>query len=144
MWAMNPGLTDRPIDVGQLVSDVAAAGVGGTVVFVGTVRRSAEDGDVEAIEYTAYDEMAEAELERITAEAAAQWPQARMAVRHRLGLVPLGEASVVIVAAAPHRAEAYAASRFLIEEIKRRAPIWKKERLASGQSRWMEGQSGGG
>jgi molybdopterin synthase catalytic subunit len=58
--------------------------------------------------------------------------------------VPLGEASVAIVTAAPHRAEAYAASRFLIEETKRRAPIWKKERLASGRARWVEGGPGGG
>jgi molybdopterin synthase catalytic subunit len=144
MWAMSPWLTDRPIDVGQLLSDVASAGAGGTVVFLGTVRRSVEDGDIEAIEYTAYEEMAEAEFDRIAGEAAARWPQARVALRHRVGLVPLGEASVVIVTAAPHRAEAYAASRFLIEETKRRAPIWKKERYASGQSRWVEGQPGGG
>jgi molybdopterin synthase catalytic subunit len=144
MWAMSPWLTDRPIDVGQLLSDAASAGAGGTVVFLGTVRRSAEDGAIEAIEYSAYDEMAEAEFERIVAEATARWPQARVALRHRIGLVPLGEASVVIVTAAPHRAEAYAASRFLIEETKRRAPIWKKERFLSGQSRWVEGQQGGG
>jgi len=144
MWAMSPWLTDRPIDVGQLLADVASAGAGGTVVFLGTVRRSAEDGDIEAIEYSAYHEMADAEFERIAAEAAAQWPRARVALRHRLGLVPLGEASVVIVTAAPHRAEAYAASRFLIEETKRRAPIWKKERFVSGQSRWVEGKPGGG
>ena len=143
MWAMGPWLTDRPIDVGQLLSGVASPGAGATVVFLGTVRRSAEDGDIDAIEYSAYDEMAESEFERIVAEAAAQWPQAQMALRHRVGLVPLGEASVAIVTAAPHRAEAYAASRFLIEETKRRAPIWKKERFVSGQTRWVEGEGGG-
>ncbi len=141
---MGPRLTDRPIDVGQLLADVASAGVGATVAFLGTVRRSAEDGAIEAIEYSAYDAMAEAEFERIVAEALDRWPQARVALRHRVGLVPLGEASVAIVTAAPHRADAYAASRFLIEETKRRAPIWKKERLVSGQSRWVEGQPRGG
>ena len=140
---MGPWLTDRPIDVGQLLSGLASPGAGATVVFLGTVRRSAEDGDIDAIEYSAYDEMAESEFERIVAEAAAQWPQAQMALRHRVGLVPLGEASVAIVTAAPHRAEAYAASRFLIEETKRRAPIWKKERFVSGQTRWVEGEGGG-
>jgi molybdopterin synthase catalytic subunit len=144
MWAMSPWLTDRPIDVGQLLADVASAGAGGTVAFLGTVRRTAEDGDITAIEYSAYQEMAEVEFGRIVAEALAQWPQARVALRHRVGLVPLGEASVAIVTAAPHRAEAYAASRFLIEETKRRAPIWKKERLASGEARWVEGRPGGG
>ncbi len=144
MWAMSPWLTDQPIDVGQLVAEVASAGVGGTVIFLGTVRRSAEDGDVAALEYSAYDEMAEAELGRIVAEATARWPGARVALRHRVGLVAVGEPSVAIVTAAPHRAEAYAASRFLIEETKRRAPIWKKERFVSGRSRWVEGQTGGG
>ncbi len=114
------------------------------MVFLGTVRRSAEDGDVEAIEYSAYREMAESELGRIVAEATARWPQARIVLRHRLGLVPTGEASLVIATAAPHRADAYAASRFAIEEIKKRAPIWKKERLASGEARWAEGKPPGG
>ena len=144
MWAMSPWLTDRPIDVGQLLADVASAGAGGTVAFLGTVRRSAEDGDVEAIEYSAYDAMAEAEFDRIVAETAGRWPLVTVALRHRVGLVPLGEASVAIVAAAPHRADAYAASRYLIEETKRRAPIWKKERFASGRSRWVDGSPGGG
>jgi len=141
---MSPWLTDRPIDVGQLLADVASAGAGGTVAFLGTVRRSAEDGDVEAIEYSAYDAMAEAEFDRIVAETAGRWPLVTVALRHRVGLVPLGEASVAIVAAAPHRADAYAASRYLIEETKRRAPIWKKERFASGRSRWVDGSPGGG
>jgi len=144
MWAMSSWLTDRPIDVGQLLADVASAGAGGTVAFLGTVRRSAEDGDVAAIEYSAYDAMAEEELGRIVAEARERWPGVRIALRHRVGLVALGEASVAIVTAAPHRADAYAASRYLIEETKRRAPIWKKERFASGQARWVEGQRGGG
>jgi len=141
---MSRWLTDRPIDVGRLLAGVASPGAGGTVAFLGTVRRSEADGAVAAIEYSAYEEMAEAEFDRIVAEAMARWPDVRVALRHRLGVVPLGEASVAIVAAAPHRADAYAASRFVIEETKRRAPIWKKERFDSGQSRWVEGTPGGG
>jgi len=137
-------LTEDAIDVAELLAAVAGDGNGGTVVFLGTVRRSPEDGDVEAIEYSAYREMAEPELGRIVAEALAQWPQARIVLQHRLGVVPTGEASLVIAAAAPHRADAYAASRFVIEETKRRAPIWKKERLASGATRWVEGRPAGG
>jgi molybdopterin synthase catalytic subunit len=137
-------LTDRAIDVAELLAAVAAEGSGGTVIFLGTVRRSAQDGDVESIEYSAYREMAEPELERIVAEALERWPLTRIALQHRLGVVPTGEASLVIAASAPHRAEAYAASRFVIEETKRRAPIWKKERLASGATRWVEGRSAGG
>ena len=141
---MRAWLTEDAIDVAELLAAVAGDGNGGTVVFLGTVRRSPEDGDVEAIEYSAYREMAEPELGRIVAEALAQWPQARIVLQHRLGVVPTGEASLVIAAAAPHRADAYAASRFVIEETKRRAPIWKKERLASGATRWVEGRPAGG
>jgi len=137
-------LTDGTIDVAGLLADVAADGNGGTVVFLGTVRRSAEDGDIEAIEYSAYREMAEPELGRIVGEALAQWPGARIVLQHRLGVVPTGEASLVIAASAPHRADAYAASRFVIEATKRRAPIWKKERFASGATRWVEGRPAGG
>ena len=141
---MQAWLTDGPIDTPRLLAEVAADGNGGTVVFLGTVRRSPEDGDVEAIEYSAFREMAEPELGRIVSEALTQWPQARIVLQHRLGVVPTGEASLVIAAAAPHRADAYAASRFVIEETKRRAPIWKKERLASGATRWVEGRPAGG
>jgi molybdopterin synthase catalytic subunit len=137
-------LTDQAIDVGQLLAEVASDGTGCTVVFLGTVRRSDEDGQVESIEYSAYREMADAEFERIVAEALGQWPKARIALRHRLGLVPAGEASLAIAVATPHRADGYAASRFVIEATKQRAPIWKKERLASGAARWVEGKPAGG
>ncbi len=141
---MSARLVDRPIDVAQLLAATAAEGLGGTAVFLGTVRRSREDGDVAAIEYTAYEAMADAELDRIEAEAAARWPQARILLRHRVGTVPLGEASLAVVAAAPHRADAFAACRWVVEEIKRRAPIWKKEHFASGAARWVEGTPPGG
>ena len=141
---MREWLTENAIDVADLLAGVAGEGNGGTVVFLGTVRRSAEDGDVAAIEYSAYREMAEPELGRIVGEALAQWPGARIVLQHRLGVVPTGEASLVIAASAPHRADAYAASRFVIEATKRRAPIWKKERFASGATRWVEGRPAGG
>jgi molybdopterin synthase catalytic subunit len=135
-------LTHDPLDVLSLLAEVADEGCGGTAVFVGTVRRSAEDGEVVGIEYSGYEAMAEAELDRIVADARSQWPDARNAFRHRLGYVRAGEPSVVIVAAAPHRATAFHACRFLIEETKERVPIWKKERLAAGDERWVEGHGG--
>jgi molybdopterin synthase catalytic subunit len=131
-------LTHDPLDVPSLLAEVAAAGCGGTAVFVGTVRRSAEDGDVEGIEYSGYEAMAETEFDRIVADARAQWPEARIALRHRLGYVRTGEASIVIAAAAPHRVTAFHACRFLIDETKERVPIWKKERLIAGEERWVE------
>ncbi len=131
-------LTFDPIDPAGLVAEVADAGCGGAVLFLGSVRRSTEDGAVEAIAYSAYEAMAVAEFDRILAAAAAQWPSARFAARHRLGVVPTGEPSIAVAAAAPHRDEAFAACRFVIDEAKRRLPVWKKERFADGTTRWRE------
>jgi molybdopterin synthase catalytic subunit len=135
-------LTRDPLDVTALLATVAFEGCGATTVFLGTVRRSAQDGDVAGIDYSAYEAMAEAEFGRIVGDALAQWPEARIALRHRLGLVPTGEASLVIAVAAPHRVMAFHTCRFLIEEIKERAPIWKKELLDSGDARWVESAHG--
>ncbi len=135
---MSDFLTRDPLDVSVLLASVASEECGATTVFVGTVRRSAEDGDVAGIDYSAYEAMAEAEFGRIVGDALAQWPEARIALRHRLGSVPTGEASVVIAVASPHRVTSFHACRFLIEETKQRAPVWKKEHLASGDAHWVE------
>jgi molybdopterin synthase catalytic subunit len=116
-------LTRARLDVESLMATVAGSERGGTCVFVGTVR--GEPDGVTALEYSAYEEMAE--LDRMLAEALQRWPDSRIAVRHRLGMIPVGEASIVIVAAAPHRAEAFEACRYVIEEVKRRLPVWKKD-----------------
>ena len=107
-------------------------------MFLGTVRRSEEDGPVEVIEYSAYEEMAEAEFGRIVAEAEGRWPAAGFAVRHRLGEVRTGEGSIAVVAAAPHRAEAFEAGGWVVEEAKRRLPVWKRVRFEDGTSQWGE------
>jgi len=117
-------LTRHPLDVGELLAEVQSPERGGTCVFVGTVRN---DGDVTGIEYSAYEAMAIEEIARIVSDAEAQWPDVRVMLQHRLGLIPVGEASIAIAAAAPHRAEAFAACRFVIEEVKKRLPVWKKE-----------------
>src|SRR5947207_11419843 len=82
--------------------------------------------------------MVEAECDRLLTDARARWPDARVAVRHRLGLIPVGEASIAIVAAAPHRAHAFEACRYVIEEVKRRVPVWKKELRADGSETWVD------
>lgn len=131
-------LSDDRLDPDRLLAEVGATACGGQVLFLGTVRNSSEDGDILGIEYTAYREMASAEFDRIAADAREHWPMAHIALRHRLGYIPVGEASIAIAVACPHRTEAYEASRYLIEETKKRVPIWKKERYASGASRWVE------
>lgn len=131
-------LSRSPLSLEPLIREVAGPERGGTCVFLGTVRSGPEEGGVTDIEYSAYDAMAEAELERILAEARERWAAARVALRHRVGRVPVGEASIAIVAAAPHRAEAFAACRHVIEEVKRRLPIWKKEHRADGTAEWVD------
>jgi molybdopterin synthase catalytic subunit len=131
-------VTREPIDIGALVANVSDVGRGAAVAFLGSVRRSREDGPVVAIGYTAYEEMLEAEFGRIVAEARARWPGVEVAAQHRLGDVPLGTASIAAVAAAPHRAEAFEAARYVVEEAKRRLPVWKRERFEDGTARWRE------
>lgn len=129
-------LTAEAIDILALEAEVATIEHGAVVTFVGRARRLADDGrEVLELEYEAYADMAEGVLGDIVAEAGSEWPGSVTAVAHRTGRVPLGEAAVAIVTAAPHRAEAYEANRFVIEAIKQRLPIWKRERFTDG-SEW--------
>lgn len=128
-------LTDAPIDVAALERSVRSSGRGAVVTFVGTARDTSDDGrTVVELDYEVYAEMAEAVLVEIAQEATDRFG-AEVAVVHRHGVVPIGEAAVAIATAAPHRAEAYDASRYVIEAIKDRLPIWKRERFADG-SEW--------
>ena len=106
------------------------------MTFVGRARSSADDGrEVLELEYEAYPEMADSVLAEIVAEVERRWDGVAVAVVHRVGVVPIGEAAVAIVTAAPHRGAAYEANRYVIEAIKERLPIWKRERFADG-SEW--------
>lgn len=126
------GLADTAIDVAALEAAVAARGHGAVVTFVGRARDVADDGrTVLELEYEVYPEMAATVLAEIAAEAEARWPVA-VGLVHRHGTVPIGEAAVAIVTASAHRAEAYEANRFVIEAVKERLPIWKRERFADG------------
>jgi molybdopterin synthase catalytic subunit len=130
-------LTDHAIDVAALLAEVGDPGRGAVLLFLGTVRSSSGDGDVRGIDYSAYPEMADAEFGRILAEAGERWPAARIVLRHRTGYVATGEASIAVAVAAPHRADAYDASRFVMDETKRRVPVWKKEHFGTGDVRWV-------
>ena len=128
-------LVDGPIDTAALERRVTDSSRGAVVTFVGRARDVADDGrTVVELEYEAYAEMVDAVLAEMADEAERRWGAA-VAVVHRRGVVPIGEAAVAIVTAARHRAEAYEANRFLIEAIKERLPIWKRERFADG-SEW--------
>jgi len=129
-------LTDDPIDPRALVERVLRDSDGAYVLFEGVVRNHHEGRPVESIFYDAYRPMAEKEIANVVREVEAQFPVAALAVVHRLGELTVGDASIAIVAASPHRAEAFAACRMMIDRIKETVPIWKKERGPDGEE-WV-------
>ena len=133
-------LRDTPLDSQSIEQRVASPDNGAQCVFRGVVRRDSDLDPVESLEYEAYAEMAAAQLREIAGEAIRRWPGSRIAIEHRLGRVPLGEASVIIAVGTPHRAAAFECCRHLIEELKHRVPIWKKEVAATG-TRWVAGSA---
>ena len=132
-------LSDSAIDVAAVLGAVHGPGQGATVLFLGTVRRENRGRPVTGMRYEAYPAMAEAVLAAIVGEAETRWPGCSVAAAHRSGDLGVGDASVVIAAAAPHRSQAFEASRYVIEEIKQRLPVWKKERYADGLEAWLDG-----
>jgi molybdopterin synthase catalytic subunit len=129
-------LTDDPIDPHALARRVMRRSDGAYVLFEGVVRDHHEGKAVESIFYDAYRPMAEKELDRIVREVESELPGVAIAVVHRLGELHVGESSIAIVAASPHRAEAFTACRAMIDRIKQTVPIWKKERGPSGEE-WV-------
>ena len=127
-------ITPDPIDIASVEASVRDPGFGAVVVFLGVTRNSFGEREVKRLEYEAYEAMAVAEMTRIVNEIADRWPGAAASIVHRIGVVPVCEASVVIVVGTPHRAAAYEASRYAIDELKTRVPIWKKEIYADGSA----------
>ncbi|MGH7492373.1 MAG: molybdenum cofactor biosynthesis protein MoaE [bacterium] len=131
-------IVQRSIDAAQLLTAIEDDGSGGVVLFLGTVRDHAQGQQVVALEYEAYEPMALRQMERIKEEACKRWPVRRIAVVHRTGYMKAGEISVAVAVACAHRAEAFAACRFVIDTLKHSVPIWKKEYRPDG-SYWVEG-----
>lgn len=134
---MRASMVEHAIDAAALVAEVANTANGATLVFVGTVRDVNDGRDVSGMEYTAYRSMAQRELFDIVREAAEQFSTDDIVVEHRLGALQLGDASVAIAVAHPHRGPAYDASRYVIEQLKRRVPIWKLELYTDGTREWV-------
>jgi molybdopterin synthase catalytic subunit len=130
-------ISEQRLDVGAAIARVAGPGMGGIVTFIGAVRDHARGHAIRHLEYEAYPEMAVREMEKIADEAARRWPDARVAIGHRSGHLEIGEIAVVVAAAAPHRAEAFAACRFAIDTLKQTVPIWKKEFSVDGEH-WVD------
>ena len=132
-------LVHRPIDPARLLASVEDPSHGAALLFLGVVRDHAAGRAVRGIRYEAYEEMAAEVLVAIVAEASRLLGTDRIAVEHRVGELAVGEVSLGIAVSSPHRSEAYDASRFILEEVKRRLPVWKQERYAEGGEAWVEG-----
>jgi molybdopterin synthase catalytic subunit len=131
-------VTTAPLELATLVGSVSAAELGGVASFLGTVRSPNKGHRVLYLEYEAYEPLAVRVFERIRDEIAAEWPDAVLALHHRIGRLEPGEVSVAIVVASRHRAAAFAACRYAIERVKQVAPIWKRETFEGGEV-WVEG-----
>ena len=135
---MRTAIVDHPLDPTALLAEVASTASGASTLFVGTVRRVNDGKDVTGIDYSAYGPMAEREMAAVAAEAAERFGTDRIVVEHRVGTLGLGEASIVIAVSHARRGAAMEAQRYLIEEIKRRVPVWKREHYADGTREWVD------
>jgi molybdopterin synthase catalytic subunit len=131
-------ITTAPLDVMGLVDAVGADNTGAVTTFLGLVRNHNQGRRVEYLVYEAYEPLAERAVARIVMEIRERWPSVTLALHHRVGRLEIGEASVAIVAASPHRADGFAACRYAIERVKQIVPIWKHEYFEGGDV-WIEG-----
>ncbi len=136
---------DTPLLVDEALASVRHDGAGGVVLFVGMVRDRNDGKDVSLLEYEAYGSMAKAEMGRIADEILGEQPEVRLAAIHRVGALKIGDLAIVCAASAPHRDQAFVACRLLIDRIKERVPVWKREHGPDG-STWVgwEGAAGDG
>jgi molybdopterin synthase catalytic subunit len=130
-------LTTSTIDAAALLAQAQQPAAGAVLLFLGTSRQFTAGCETAELAYEAYHDMAERELAALEAEARSRWPLLECGIVHRLGIVPLAEASVAIVVSSPHRGDAFEAGRWLIDTLKEQVPIWKQERYASGETEWV-------
>ncbi len=135
---MRTAIVDHPLDPTALLAEVASTASGASTLFVGTVREVNAGRAVEGIDYSAYGPMAGKELETIAQEAVDRFGTTHVVVEHRVGTLRLGEASIVIAVSHARRAAAMDAMRYVIEETKKRVPIWKREHYADGTREWVD------
>lgn len=135
---MRTAIVERPLDPAALLAEVASDSSGAATLFVGTVRNVNDGRAVTGIDYTAYGPMAERELAAVAKEASERFGTERIVVEHRVGALRLGEASIAIAVSHARRTAAMDAQRFVIEEVKKRVPVWKREHYADGTREWVD------
>ena len=134
---MRASIVRRAIDIAELTKEAASESCGATAVFVGTVRSTNEGKEVTGIDYTAYEQMAEKEMLGILREAADRYEIVGGIIEHRIGTLEIGDASIAVVVSHPHRGNAMDALRYVVDETKSRATIWKLEHYTDGSREWV-------
>jgi molybdopterin synthase catalytic subunit len=129
-------ITDNPIDVQKVIDIACRLGAGAVNVFIGTVRNATRGKEVLYLEYEAYEPMAISEIRKILEESTGQWEIVGYAVSHRVGTLNPGEVAVVVAVSTPHRKDSFEACQFVIDKLKERVPIWKKEVFVGGEE-WV-------
>lgn len=130
-------LTHSPIDPSAILAQVASNDAGAVVLFLGTTREFTKGRQTASLDYECYQQMAEAKLAELEAQAREKWPLVHVAIVHRLGRLGLGEASIAVAVSSPHRQAAFEAGKWLIDTIKEDVPIWKQENWSDGTSEWV-------
>lgn len=130
-------LTHSPIDPSAILAQVASNDAGAVVLFLGTTREFTKGRQTASLDYECYQQMAEAKLAELEAQAREKWPLVHVAIVHRLGRLGLGEASIAIAVSSPHRQATFEAGKWLIDTIKEDVPIWKQENWSDGTSEWV-------
>ena len=130
-------LVEVQIDTQSLLQRVKSPNAGATVLFVGTTRRYTNNRETKSLDYECYEQMARRQLQQLETTARSNWELCDCCIVHRLGNVPIGEASVAVAVSSAHRKCAFEAGEWLIDELKKSVPIWKKERWADGTSEWV-------
>ncbi|GAA4438626.1 molybdenum cofactor biosynthesis protein MoaE [Bremerella cremea] len=130
-------LTDHPINADQITATVTSPNCGAVVLFLGTTRQFTDSRETVTLSYTAYAPMAQSQMEKLEDQAKARWPVDRCVMIHRLGEVPIGEASVAVAVSTPHRRDAFEAASWLMDRLKELVPVWKKEHWATGGTDWV-------
>lgn len=129
-------ITEKPIDIQKVINTASSLGAGAVNVFIGTVRNTAHGKNVLWLEYEAYEAMAVSEIRKIIDEAANRWPLLGWGVSHRVGTLKPGEVSVVVAVSSPHRQQSFEACQYIIDTLKEKAPIFKKEIFEDGEE-WV-------
>ena len=142
--AVTVALGPEQIDPAVVIAQVSSTAAGAVVLFLGTVREFTSGRRTIALDYEAYPSMAERVMREIATEANDRWPVTHLSLVHRVGRLELGEISVAVAASSPHRQDAFEAGRYLIEELKKRAPVWKQENWENGETEWVGPPSANG